>query len=102
MATANINRVVLTGNLQKMMQDFLGRFTGSTKPPKSEAAESAMIVGLWAAYLGGVVAGALIRATTRLPTSTSCSRIPLRSAVPSPKKYDIEPAGAVVLMRAPS
>ena len=58
-AGANLNTVVLTGNLQKMMQGFLGRFTGSTKPPKSEAVESKMIAGLWAAYLGGVVAGAL-------------------------------------------
>jgi uncharacterized membrane protein YoaK (UPF0700 family) len=58
-AGANLNTVVLTGNLQKMVQGFLGRFAGSTKPPKSEAAESAMIGGLWIAYLGGVVAGAL-------------------------------------------
>ena len=58
-AGASLNTVFLTGNLQKMMLGFLGRFTGSTRPPKSEAAESAMIVGLWAAYLGGVVAGAL-------------------------------------------
>lgn len=58
-AGASLNTVFLTGNLQKMMQGFLGRFAGSTKPPKSEAAESAMIVGLWGAYLGGVVAGAL-------------------------------------------
>ena len=58
-AGASLNTVFLTGNLQRMMQDFVGRFTGSTKPPKSEATESAMIVGLWAAYLGGVVAGAL-------------------------------------------
>jgi uncharacterized membrane protein YoaK (UPF0700 family) len=58
-AGANLNTVVLTGNLQKMVQGFLGRFAGSTKPPKSEATESAMIGGLWIAYLGGVVAGAL-------------------------------------------
>ncbi|MDP2332150.1 MAG: YoaK family protein [Reyranella sp.] len=58
-AGASLNTVVLTGNLQKMMQGFLGRFAGSTKPPKSDAVESAMIGGLWIAYLGGVVAGAL-------------------------------------------
>jgi uncharacterized membrane protein YoaK (UPF0700 family) len=58
-AGANLNTVFLMGNLQRMMQGLLGRFTGSTKPPKSEAIESVMIVGLWAAYLGGVVAGAL-------------------------------------------
>lgn len=58
-AGANLNTVVLTGNLQKMMQGFLGRFAGSTKSPRSEAAESAMIGGLWIAYLAGVVAGAL-------------------------------------------
>jgi uncharacterized membrane protein YoaK (UPF0700 family) len=58
-AGASLNTAFLTGNLQKMMQGFLGRFTGSTQSAKSEAAESAMIVGLWAAYLGGVVAGAL-------------------------------------------
>jgi uncharacterized membrane protein YoaK (UPF0700 family) len=58
-AGTSLNTVFLTGNLQKMMQDFIGRFTGSTRPPESEAVESAMIVGLWAAYLGGVVAGAL-------------------------------------------
>jgi uncharacterized membrane protein YoaK (UPF0700 family) len=58
-AGASLNTAFLTGNLQKMMQGFLGRFTGSTQSAKSEVAESAMIVGLWAAYLGGVVAGAL-------------------------------------------
>jgi uncharacterized membrane protein YoaK (UPF0700 family) len=58
-AGSSLNTVYLTGNLQKMMLNFLGRFTGSTQSPRSEAAESAMIVGLWAAYLGGVVAGAL-------------------------------------------
>ncbi|MBI3197194.1 MAG: DUF1275 domain-containing protein [Rhodospirillales bacterium] len=58
-AGASLNTVFLTGNLQKMMQNFVGRFIGSTRPPKSEAAESAMIVGLWTTYLGGVVVGAL-------------------------------------------
>jgi uncharacterized membrane protein YoaK (UPF0700 family) len=58
-AGASLNTAFLTGNLQKMMQGFLGRFTGSSRSAKSEATESAMIVGLWAAYLGGVVAGAL-------------------------------------------
>ncbi|WP_296335544.1 YoaK family protein [Reyranella sp.] len=58
-AGASLNTVFLTGNLQKMMQDFLGRFTGSTKPLQSEAAEGAVIGQLWIAYLGGVVAGAL-------------------------------------------
>ena len=39
---ANLNTVFLTGNLQKMMQGFLGRFTGSTeagpspKPPNPQ------------------------------------------------------------------
>ena len=58
-AGANLNTAFLTGNLQKMMRDFLGRFTGSTKPPVSEAAEGAVIGQLWIAYLAGVVAGAL-------------------------------------------
>jgi uncharacterized membrane protein YoaK (UPF0700 family) len=58
-AGANLNTVVLTGNLQKMVQGLLGRFAGSTKQARSEAAESAMIGGLWLAYLGGVAAGAL-------------------------------------------
>jgi len=58
-AGANLNTVFLTGNLQKMMQDFLGRFTGAAKMSRPEAAEGAVIGQLWMAYLGGVVAGAL-------------------------------------------
>ena len=58
-AGASLNTVVLTGNLQKMTQGFLGRFTGATKPPRSEADGSAVIARLWIAYLAGVVAGAL-------------------------------------------
>ena len=58
-AGASLNTVFLTGNLQKMMQDFLGRFTGSTKPLQSETAEGAVIGQLWIGYLAGVVAGAL-------------------------------------------
>ncbi|MDP1751918.1 MAG: YoaK family protein, partial [Reyranella sp.] len=58
-AGASLNTVVLTGNLQKMMQGFLGRFTEPTKPPGSDVANSTMIAGLWIAYLAGVVAGAL-------------------------------------------
>jgi uncharacterized membrane protein YoaK (UPF0700 family) len=58
-AGANLNTAFLTGNLQKMVQDFLGRFTGSAKPRESEAAEGAVIGRLWITYLGGVVVGAL-------------------------------------------
>lgn len=76
-AGASLNTVFLTGNLQRMMQDFVGRFTGSTKPPKSEAAESAMIVGLWAAYLGGVVAGALAHHWLTYPLLPAVLLLPL-------------------------
>jgi len=55
----SLNTVVLTGNLQKMMQGLLGRFTGAAKSPGSDVAQSTMIAGLWIAYLAGVVAGAL-------------------------------------------
>ncbi len=58
-AGASLNTVVLTGNLQKMMQGLLGRFTGAAKSPGSDVAQSTMIAGLWIAYLAGVVAGAL-------------------------------------------
>ncbi|MDP1753605.1 MAG: YoaK family protein, partial [Reyranella sp.] len=58
-AGASLNTVVLTGNLQKMMQGLVGRFTGAATPPGSDAAQSTMIAGLWIAYLAGVVAGAL-------------------------------------------
>ena len=59
----SLNTVVLTGNLQKMIQGFLGRFTGSPKPAQSGSAEagsaaSATIAFVWLAYLGGVAAGA--------------------------------------------
>lgn len=53
----SLNTVFLTGNLQKMMQDFLGRFTGSPKPAQAGPTESATIAWVWLAYLGGVVAG---------------------------------------------
>ncbi len=58
-AGASLNTVVLTGNLQKMMQGFLGRFTGVTKPSGSAGDGSNTSAGLWIAYLTGVVAGAL-------------------------------------------
>lgn len=54
----SLNTVFLTGNLQKMMQDLLGRFTGSTKPAQAGSATSATIAWVWIAYLAGVVAGA--------------------------------------------
>jgi uncharacterized membrane protein YoaK (UPF0700 family) len=57
----NLNTVFLTGNLQKMMQDFLDRFTGSTRPTRSEPIESATIAWVWLAYLAGVVAGAFVQ-----------------------------------------
>lgn len=55
----SLNTVFLTGNLQKMMQDFLGRFTGSMQPAQAGSAESATIAWVWLAYLGGVAAGAV-------------------------------------------
>lgn len=58
-AGASLNTVVLTGNLQKMMQGLVGRFTGAAKSPGPDVAQSTMIAGLWIAYLAGVVAGAL-------------------------------------------
>ncbi len=54
----SLNTVFLTGNLQKMMQDFRGRFTGSPKPTRAGSTESTTIAWVWIAYLGGVAAGA--------------------------------------------
>ena len=56
---ASLNTVVLTGNLQKMMQAFLGRFDGSSGTAAPGAVGGAAIAGMWLAYLGGVVMGAL-------------------------------------------
>ena len=57
---ASLNTVFLTGNLQKMMQGFLGRFTGD-RPKHGPSGvrrirDDRLVYGL--AYLGGVVAGA--------------------------------------------
>ena len=76
-AGASLNTVVLTGNLQKMMQGFLGRFTGAAKPPGSDAADSTVIAGLWIAYLAGVVAGALADRWISHPLLTVVLLLPL-------------------------
>ena len=76
-AGASLNTVVLTGNLQKMMQNFLGRFIGSTRPAQSEVAEGAVIGQLWIAYLGGVVAGALAQHWLAYPLLPAVLLLPL-------------------------
>lgn len=76
-AGASLNTVVLTGNLQKMMQGFLGRFGKATRPPGSDAGASTVIAGLWIAYLAGVVAGALADRWIDLPLLPVVLLLPL-------------------------
>lgn len=78
----SLNTVFLTGNLQKMMQDFLGRFTGSPKPAQSGSAESgpaesATIAWVWLAYLGGVAAGAFADRLLAYPLLPIVALLPL-------------------------
>lgn len=78
----SLNTVVLTGNLQKMIQDFLGRFTGSPKPAQSGSAEagsaaSATIAWVWLAYLGGVAAGAFADRLLAYPLLPVVALLPL-------------------------
>ena len=78
----NLNTVVLTGNLQKMIQGFLGRFTGSPKPAQSGSAEagsaaSATIAFVWLAYLGGVAAGAFADRLLAYPLLPVVALLPL-------------------------
>jgi uncharacterized membrane protein YoaK (UPF0700 family) len=56
---ASLNTVVLTGNLQKMMQAFLERFERSPAVPASATVGAGAIAEIWLAYLGGVMIGAL-------------------------------------------
>lgn len=78
----SLNTVVLTGNLQKMIQGFLGRFTGSPKPARSGSAEagsaaSATIAFVWLAYLGGVAAGAFADRLLAYPLLPVVALLPL-------------------------
>ena len=78
----SLNTVVLTGNLQKMIQGFLGRFTGSPKPAQSGSAEagsaaSATIACVWLAYLGGVAAGAFADRLLAYPLLPVVALLPL-------------------------
>ncbi len=73
----SLNTVFLTGNLQKMMQDFLGRFTGSPKPAQDGSAESATIAWVWLAYLGGVAAGAFADRQLAYPLLPVVALLPL-------------------------
>ncbi len=78
----SLNTVVLTGNLQKMIQGFLGRFTGSPKPAQSGSAESgsaasATIAFVWLAYLGGVAAGAFADRLLAYPLLPIVALLPL-------------------------
>lgn len=78
----SLNTVVLTGNLQKMIQGFLGRFTGSPKPAQSGSAESgsaasATIAFVWLAYLGGVAAGAFADRLLAYPLLPVVALLPL-------------------------
>lgn len=96
----SLNTVFLTGNLQKMMQDFLGRFTGSPKPAQSGSAqsgsaesgpaESATIAWVWLAYLGGVAAGAFADRLLAYPLLPVVALLPLalirRPAFPNDRR----------------
>ena len=78
----SLNTVVLTGNLQKMIQGFLGRFTGSPKPAQSGSAEagsaaSATIAFVWLAYLGGVAVGAFADRLLAYPLLPVVALLPL-------------------------
>lgn len=55
-AGSGLNTVFLTGNLQKMVQDFLRRDTRES--PAGHAAIT-LVAQFWLAYLAGVVAGAV-------------------------------------------
>lgn len=91
----SLNTVVLTGNLQKMIQDFLGRFTGAPKPARSGSAESgsaasATIAWVWLAYLGGVAAGAFADRLLAYPLLPVVALLPLalirRPAFPNDRR----------------
>ena len=73
----SLNTVVLTGNLQKMMQDFLGRFTGLSRTARDGSAESATIAWVWLAYLGGVAAGAFADRLLAYPLLPVVALLPL-------------------------
>jgi len=62
-AGLSLNTVVLTGNLQKLVETLLRRDAGST----SEGVAVALLSRLWLAYLAGVVLGALAWTTTAYP-----------------------------------
>lgn len=73
----SLNTVFLTGNLQKMMQDLLGRFTRAPKPVQAGAAASSTIAWVWLAYLAGVAAGAFADRQLAYPLLPVVALLPL-------------------------